>query len=132
MRIVAFLLSQLNKKNNMETKITLTDFLQEQEQPSYLCIIKVDTDEPNKLKLIRWMERRGSCDLSQHVDVNIDLIDFIKPTHLFHFIDDKKYTVVAVTFKENATVPVGDLVSAAWRKRVFADVRRRHDGLDWI
>lgn len=116
----------------METKITLDNFLKEQEKPSYLCIISSEKNQPNKINLIRWLDNIKRCDFLQRVVVDIDLVDHINPTEDFYYYGDKKHTVVEVIFKENATVPVQELMSEAWRRKQITNFKSIQKILDSI
>lgn len=103
----------------MKNEIKINDFLKQQESTNYLCIITIEKNSSNRVRLIRWIENRKKCDFSQYVIIDMDLIDFIYPTGYSCFVGDKKYTVVEVVFKQNTTVPLTDLLDLAWRKRDY-------------
>jgi hypothetical protein len=114
----------------METKINLTEFLTAQEIPSYLCIIKPIPNEPDKVRMTRYLEKQQTLEFMQYADLNKDLIDFVKATEYFHFIEDKKYEVVEVFFKENATVSVADFINISWRKRIILSTKKVREIID--
>lgn len=102
-------------------KIALKDFLKEQEKQPVLCVIQSEKSSLNKVTLTRWRESKKRCDFSQSVTVDMGLIDFIHPTEHTCFRGEKKYTVVEVIFKQNATVPLTDLLDAVWRTSTLDD-----------
>ena len=100
----------------MKNEIKINDFLKQQESTCYLCVIMVEKNSPEKLRLYRWMEHKKKCDFSQYVIIDMDQIDSIYPTIHSCFIAEKKYAVVEVVFKADAKIPLTDLLDRVWKR----------------